>query len=66
MMQRRSQKTCQQCSFSYKENWTNEGQSWLLLTKALAESGTKRTSLIGWPMSANDPKRTSQDGGPDR
>ena len=23
-------------------------------------SGVKRTSLIGWPMSANDPKRTSQ------
>jgi hypothetical protein len=28
-------------------------------------SGAKRTSLIGWPMSANDPKRTfhrSRDG----
>jgi hypothetical protein len=23
--------------------------------------GVKRTSLIGWPMSANDPKRTSTD-----
>jgi hypothetical protein len=22
--------------------------------------GAKRTSLIGWPMSANDPKRTLQ------
>jgi hypothetical protein len=26
-------------------------------------SGVKRTSLIGWPMSANDPKRTSPVGG---
>ena len=27
-------------------------------TLNMSLSGVKRTSLIGWPMSANDPKRT--------
>jgi hypothetical protein len=27
-------------------------------TLSMSLSGVKRTSLIGWPMSANDPQRT--------